>query len=110
MTEECQVQEHHLTDRERELIVSAARGLSNTEIARALGISTPTVKTTLSRAYHKLGAHSRYPAILQALKLGQISLDEIFTEDELAGLLASVGPELMRRIAPETAASSGLSS
>ena len=105
MIEESQNQEHLLTDRERELIVSAARGLSNTEIAEALGISTPTVKTTLSRAYHKLGARSRYPAIIQALRQRLISIDEIFTEDELAGLYASVDPDLMRRIAQKARAS-----
>ena len=49
-----------LSDRERELLLLAARGYTNREIADALSLSVLTVKATLRRAYIKLGAHSRY--------------------------------------------------
>jgi two-component system, NarL family, nitrate/nitrite response regulator NarL len=38
----------------------AARGLSNKEIARELGLSEGTIKLHLHRVYHKLGVRSRF--------------------------------------------------
>ena len=88
-----------LSDSERELILVAARGLANKEIADAMGLSVLTVKATLSRIYKKLGVRNRNRAIIQVLKMRLVDLDEIFTEDELTELLASIKPELMSRIA-----------
>ena len=96
---EPQMQDGLLSDRERELILVAARGLSNREIADALDLSVRTVKSTLYRAYKKLHVGTRYGAILQALKLHVIRIDEIFTEDELVDLLASIEPDLINRVA-----------
>ncbi|MCJ7521976.1 MAG: LuxR C-terminal-related transcriptional regulator [Dehalococcoidia bacterium] len=85
--------------RERELILLAARGLGNKEIANMLHLSERTVKSTLHRAYVKLGTHSRYQAVIQAIKLRLISLEEILTEDEIVELLKSAKPETINRIA-----------
>lgn len=52
-----------LSDREREVVRLVQRGLTNAEIAEALGISLATVKTHLTRSFRKLGARSRAEAI-----------------------------------------------
>ena len=96
---EPKMQDDLLSDRERQLILVAARGLSNREIADSLDLSVLTVKSTLYRAYKKLGVNSRYGAILQALKLRLIRIDEVLMEDELVDLLASVGPDLINKAA-----------
>jgi DNA-binding NarL/FixJ family response regulator len=54
-----------LTGREADLVLLAARGLSNREIAERLVISPATVKTHISRAMTKL--HARHRAKLVAL-------------------------------------------
>lgn len=48
-----------LTDRERQVVVHAALGLSNKEIAYALGISHATVRVLMARAAKRLGVGSR---------------------------------------------------
>ena len=48
-----------LTATEREIVELAAKGRSNKEIAQALSLAVHTVEVHLSRAYAKLGVHSR---------------------------------------------------
>jgi two-component system, NarL family, nitrate/nitrite response regulator NarL len=48
-----------LTPREREVALLVARGLSNKQVARELGVSSGTVKMHLHRVFQKLGAKSR---------------------------------------------------
>ena len=48
-----------LSEREHEVAVRVARGLSNEEIARELGISRRTVDRHLANAYARLGLRSR---------------------------------------------------
>jgi DNA-binding CsgD family transcriptional regulator len=48
-----------LTERERDIAELAARGITDKEIAVALGISARTVMTHLARVYAKLGAGGR---------------------------------------------------
>lgn len=48
-----------LSAREWEVAVHVARGLTNVEIAKTLGISRRTVATHLERIYERLGIHSR---------------------------------------------------
>ncbi len=52
-----------LTQRERELLDLAGRGLTNIEIARRMGLGRPTVARILSNAMTKLGADSRAQAV-----------------------------------------------
>jgi len=53
-----------LTEREREVAVVLARGLSNAEIAGELYMSVPTVKTHVSRILDKLDAANRVQAAI----------------------------------------------
>ncbi len=53
-----------LSPREREVALLVARGLSNKEVARRLGLSNGTVKIHLHRVFQKLGAKSRYRLIV----------------------------------------------
>jgi DNA-binding NarL/FixJ family response regulator len=48
-----------LSEAEAQVVAQLARGLTNQEIARALGKSVGTVKTRLSGLYRKLGVKNR---------------------------------------------------
>lgn len=52
-----------LTKREREVLAWVHQGLSNKEIALAMGISPRTVQKHLQRIYHWLGVQSRAEAM-----------------------------------------------
>lgn len=55
-----------LTDREREVLVEIAHGLSNQEIADKLFISLPTVKTHVAHILAKINARDRVQAVVFA--------------------------------------------
>ena len=59
-----------LTPREREVLRLMAAGLSNREIADALGTAEGTVKNQASSVLSKLGVRDRTRAVLRALELG----------------------------------------
>ena len=62
-----------LTDREREVLLLIARGLSNQELADQLFIADNTVKTHVKRIFTKLGARDRAQAIVMAYESGLMS-------------------------------------
>ena len=66
-----------LTPREREVLRRLALGLSNREIAGALCISEETVKTHVGSVLGKLQVENRAQAIVQALKRGLVTLEEL---------------------------------
>jgi len=93
-----------LTKEERDILILGAihpRGkhLSNSEISQRLGISVSRVKTLIHQACVKLEAHNRIEAIFFAMKRGEISLNEVYSMDELAEILGSLSPDMLRRIA-----------
>ncbi len=59
-----------LTERERDILRLAQRGLPNPQIAQALHLSPGTVRNHLSAIYRKLGVHSRYEALSIAEERG----------------------------------------
>jgi DNA-binding NarL/FixJ family response regulator len=59
-----------LTDREREILDLVARGLTNTEIAQRLFLSSKTVRNHVSNVFSKLQVAGRAEAVAQARDAG----------------------------------------
>ena len=66
-----------LSARELEILLLAARGLSNRRISEALHISEATVKRHLANVYEKMGVGSRGEAAREALLRDWITIEEI---------------------------------
>ncbi len=62
-----------LTEREVEVLVLVARGLSNTEIAEQIFVTPATVKTHVSRLLMKLGSRDRAQLIVVAYESGLVT-------------------------------------
>lgn len=64
-----------LTTREQEVFELLVLNKSTKEIAEFLGISEKTIRNHISNAMQKLGVKGRAQAVVELLKLGEISID-----------------------------------
>jgi DNA-binding NarL/FixJ family response regulator len=74
-----------LSARELEIMLLAARGLSNGQIAASLNLSEGTVKRHLANIYPKMGVSSRGEAARKALQEDWITIEEITEPDPEEG-------------------------
>jgi DNA-binding NarL/FixJ family response regulator len=70
-----------LSARELELLLLAARGLSNRQIAESIHLAEATVKRHLANIYQKMGVSSRGEAAREALLRDWITIEEITQSD-----------------------------
>ena len=66
-----------LSEREMEVLKSAAKGMSNKDVGKALFISERTVQAHMRSIFNKLGFGCRSEAILYALKKGWFTIDNL---------------------------------
>ena len=66
-----------LSEREKEMLKLLATGLGNKEIAQRLNLSLRTVKAHMSNIFTKMNVASRSEALVEALRSGLLSLDNI---------------------------------
>ncbi len=66
-----------LSERETSILKMAARGMSNSNIAQELHLSVRTIESHLGSIFHKLGVGSRTEAVIQAMKRGWFTLEEL---------------------------------
>lgn len=71
-----------LTARQREVLVLAANGNSNADIATWRGVTPHSVMEILAAAYRRLGARDRAQAVAIALAVGEIGVHQIHIPDE----------------------------
>jgi DNA-binding NarL/FixJ family response regulator len=67
----------HLSDRESEVLALVARGAANREIARFMGLSVRTVEAHMRSIFSKLLVGSRTEAVVLAVKMGLLRLEEV---------------------------------
>ncbi len=64
-----------LTGREREIFQMLVKKYDTTQISEKLNISEKTVRNHISNVIQKLGVKGRSQAILELIKIGELSID-----------------------------------
>ena len=66
-----------LSEREKEVLKLATKGLNNKDIARELGLNVRTVQAHFTSVFKKLQVSSRTEAVLRGLREGWLSLSDV---------------------------------
>lgn len=66
-----------LSPREADVLYCIAQGMTNKEIARALGITEHTIKNSVAAIFEKLQVHDRTSAVVWALRRKWIRMPEV---------------------------------
>ena len=74
--EHAAAMEELLSDRQAEILQKIANGYGTKQVARELGITQKTVHNHLNAIYRKLDTQSLTQAVLSAVRLGIIDLDQ----------------------------------
>jgi DNA-binding NarL/FixJ family response regulator len=74
-----------LSERELEVLLMVARGMSNHQIATSLHLSEATIKRHLANIYPRIGVSSRGEAVKKALSKKWISTRDITSEEVQSG-------------------------
>ena len=74
MGREVSMKKSILTKREHEVFSLLVKNMTTKEIAAELGISEKTVRNHISNAMQKLGVKGRAQAVVELIKLGNITL------------------------------------
>jgi len=72
-----------LSEREKEMLKLLATGMGNKEIAKRLSLSLRTVKAHMSNIFTKMNVASRSEALVEALRSGLLSLEDIKEESNI---------------------------
>lgn len=86
-----------LTPREREVLIEVARGCTNLEIARRLGMEEPTVKTHMHKIFRKLNVQNRAAAALCGARMSDIQQSQIEEAERGKLNLSWLQPEMTHR-------------
>ncbi|MCX4232069.1 helix-turn-helix domain-containing protein [Streptomyces ortus] len=71
-----------LTARQRQILLLAANGNTNTAIAAWLDVTPNSVAEVLANAYRRLGATDRAQAVAIALAVGELGIHDIHVPDQ----------------------------
>ena len=66
-----------LTEQETSVLKMAAKGMSNKDIARKLHLSVRTIESHLGSIFNKLAVGSRTEAVIEAMRKGWFTLEEL---------------------------------
>lgn len=69
------VEDFGLTSRERETLETLARGFTQREAAKILGVSPHTIVSHVKAIYQKMAVNSRSEAVFEAIQSGLIKMD-----------------------------------
>ena len=72
-----------LSEREKEMLKLLATGMGNKEIAKKLCLSLRTVKAHMSNIFNKMNVASRSEALVEALRSGMITLEDIQEKSDI---------------------------